>query len=122
MITPTRTLGRSTDRLNEPAPLPSACSTMVRNEPNSAVAASTAVAIAMPLVMALVVLPIASRWVSACAPSPVTSPDISAMPCALSVTGPKESMDTITPTVVSRPPPASATANRATVAFPVARR
>ena len=63
MITPTRTFGPADrSRLNEPAPLPSACSTMVRNEPNSAVAASTAVAIAMPLVMALVVLPIASRW------------------------------------------------------------
>ena len=95
---------------------------MVRKAPNSAVAASTAVAIAMPFVIALVVLPIASRWVSACAPSPVTSPDISAMPCALSVTGPNESMDTITPTVVSRPPPAIATANNAMVAFPVASR
>ena len=52
----------------------------------------------------------------------MTSPDISAMPCALSVTGPKESIDTITPTVVSRPPPASATANSAMVAFPVASR
>jgi len=36
------------------------------------------------------------------------SPDISAMPCALSDTGPKVSIDTITPTVVSRPVPASA--------------
>ena len=122
MITPTRTLGWSTDRLNVPALLPSACSIVVRKAPNSAVAASTAVAIAMPLVIALVVLPIASRWVSAAAPSPVTSPDISAMPCALSVTGPNESMDTITPTVVSRPPPAIATANKAMVAFPVASR
>ena len=41
------------------------------------------------------------------------------MPCALSVTGPNESMDTITPTVVSRPVPASATANSASVALPV---
>ena len=92
---------------------------MVRNEPNSAVAASTAVAIAMPLVMALVVLPIASSWVRICAPSPSTSPDISAMPWALSVTGPKESIETMTPTVVSRPMPAMATANSAMVAFPV---
>src|SRR5262249_1646202 len=75
--------------------------------------------IAMPLVMALVVLPTASRWVSATAASPSTSPDISAMPWALSVTGPKESMDTMTPTVVRRPVPASATANRASVALPV---
>ena len=92
------------------------------NEPNSAVAASTAVAIAMPLVMALVVLPTASSWVSTAAPSPSTSPDISAMPCALSVTGPKVSIETMTPTVVSRPAPASATANSEMVAFPVASR
>ena len=118
-MTPSRTLGLSTDRLNEPAALPSAASTVVRKEPNSAVAASTAVAIAMPLVIALVVLPTASRWVSACAPSPWTSPDISAMPCALSVTGPNESMDTMTPTVVSSPVPVSATANSASVALPV---
>ena len=69
-MTPTSTFGLSTDRLNVPAALPSAPSTAVRNAPNRAVAASTAVAIAMPLVIALVVLPIASRWVSACAPSP----------------------------------------------------
>ena len=42
----------------------------VRNEPKSAVAASTAVAMAMPLVIALVVLPTASRSVSTWAPSP----------------------------------------------------
>ena len=92
---------------------------MVRKEPNSAVAASTAVAIAMPLVMALVVLPTASSWVRIWAPVPSTSPDISAMPCALSVTGPNESMDTMTPTVVSSPVPVSATANSASVALPV---
>ena len=118
-MTPTRTFGRSTDRLNVHAALPSAPTTAVRNAPNRAVAASTAVAIAMPLVIALVVLPIASRWVRATAASPSTSPDISAMPWALSVTGPKESMETMTPTVVSRPVPASATANRASVALPV---
>ena len=99
--------------------LPSASTTVVRNEPNSAVAASTAVAIAMPLVMALVVLPTASSRVRTWAPSPSTSPDISAMPWALSDTGPNVSMDTMTPTVVSRPVPASATANRAMVALPV---
>ncbi len=99
--------------------MPSALSTWVRNAPNSAVAASTAVAMAMPLVIALVVLPIASSRVSTCAASPSTSPDISAMPWALSETGPKVSMDTMTPTVVSRPVPASATANRAMVALPV---
>ena len=53
-------------------------------------------------------------------PLPVTSPDISAMPWALSATGPKVSIATMTPTVVSRPVPASATANSATVMEPVA--
>ena len=43
-----------------------ACCTASRKEPNSAVAASTAVAIAMPLVIAFVVLPTASRLVSTC--------------------------------------------------------
>ena len=99
--------------------MPSAATTVALNEPNRAVAASTAVAIAIPLVMALVVLPIASRRVSTTAPSPVTSPDISAMPWALSETGPNVSIDTMTPTVVSRPVPASATANNAIVALPV---
>jgi len=119
MMMPTRTFGRSTDRLNVLPALPSAATTVVRNDPNSAVAASTAVAIAIPLVMALVVLPTASSRVRTWAPSPSTSPDISAMPCALSDTGPNVSMDTMTPTVVSRPVPASATANRAMVALPV---
>ncbi len=65
----------------------------------------------MPLVMAFVVLPTASSSVRICAPSPSTSPLISAMPWALSLTGPKVSMATMTPTVVSSPQPASATAN-----------
>ena len=82
-------------------------------EPNSAVAASTAVAIAMPLVIAFVVLPTASRSVSVRAPSLSMSPDISAMPWALSEIGPNVSIATMTPTVVSRPQPASATAKRA---------
>ena len=69
----------------------------------------------MPLVIALVVLPTASSSVRICAPSGLTSPDISAMPWALSETGPKVSIATITPTVVSRPQPASATANSETV-------
>ena len=69
----------------------------------------------MPLVIALVVLPTASSSVRISTPSPLTSPDISAMPCALSDTGPKVSIATITPTVVSSPVPASATANSATV-------
>ncbi len=91
----------------------------MRNAPNSAVAASTAVAIAMPLVMALVVLPTASSLVSTTAASPSTSPDISAMPWALSETGPKVSIETMTPTVVSRPVPARATQNSDSVALPV---
>jgi hypothetical protein len=76
----------------------------------------------MPLVMALVVLPTASRSVRICAPGPSTSPDISAMPCALSLTGPKVSIATMTPTVVSRPQPASATRNSASQIDPPARR
>ena len=72
----------------------------------------------MPLVMALVELPTASRLVSTWAASPCTSPDISAMPWALSETGPKVSMATMTPTVVSRPVPAIATANRPSTTEP----
>ncbi|CAB4710775.1 unannotated protein [freshwater metagenome] len=88
------------------------------NAPNNAVAARTAVAIAMPLVIAFVVLPTASSEVRIFAPSPVTSPDISAMPCALSEIGPKVSMATITPTVVSKPVPASAIARSERTTLP----
>ncbi len=127
MSRPTRLRGFATSRTprywpsparssNAPAavwPASAAASvTAERKAPNSAVAASTAVAMAMPLVMALVVLPTASRRVRITAPSPLTSPDISAMPWALSETGPNVSMDTITPTVVSRPQPARAMAKR----------
>ena len=52
-----------------PASLTRRASTASVYEPNSAVAASTAVAIAMPLVIALVVLPTASSSVRTCAPS-----------------------------------------------------
>jgi len=76
----------------------------------------------MPLVIALVVFPTASSSVSTCAPAASTSPDISAMPCALSETGPNVSIATITPTVVSRPHPASATRNSASHTEPPARR
>ena len=69
----------------------------------------------MPLVMALVVLPTASSSVRICAPSAETSPLISATPCALSETGPKVSIATMTPTVVSRPQPASAIMNSDTI-------
>ena len=78
---------------------------------------------AMPLVMALVVLPTASSSVEDLgALGPWTSPDISAMPWALSETGPKVSMATITPTVVSRPQPARAMANRPTTPAPPSRK
>ena len=117
-INPTSAFGWSIERLKVRRRCRARASTVVRNAPNSAVAASTAVAIAMPLVIALVVLPTASRRVSTCAASPSTSPDISAMPWALSETGPKVSIETITPTVVSRPVPARATANSAIVALP----
>ncbi len=62
----------------------------------------------MPLVMALVELPTASRLPRISAGLPSNSPDISAMPCALSEMGPYVSIDTTTPTVVSMPMPASA--------------
>ena len=68
----------------------------------------TAVAIAMPFVMAFVELPMASRPPRICAGRPSNSPDISAMPCALSLIGPNVSIDTMTPTVVSIPMPVSA--------------
>ena len=74
---------------------------------------------AMPLVIALVVLPTASSSVRIWAPASLTSPDISAMPWALSETGPKVSIATITPTVVSSPVPARATANSEIVSEPV---
>ena len=82
--------------------------TIVRNEPKSDVAAITAVAIAMPFVIAFVEFPMASRPVRISAGRPSNSPDISAIPCALSDTGPYVSIDTITPTVVSIPMPVSA--------------
>ncbi|CAB4537062.1 unannotated protein [freshwater metagenome] len=68
--------------------------------------------------IALVVLPTASSEVRICAPSPSTSPDISAMPCALSEIGPKVSMATITPTVVSKPVPANAIARSESTTLP----
>jgi hypothetical protein len=76
-------------------------------EPNSDVAAITAVAMAMPFVMAFVEFPMASRPVRIFAGLPSNSPDISAMPCALSEMGPNVSIETMTPTVVSMPMPVS---------------
>ena len=63
----------------------------------------------MPLVIALVVLPTASSSVRICAPSGLTAPDISAMPCALSAIGPKVSSATTMPVVDSMPTPVRAT-------------
>ena len=73
---------------------------------------------ATPLVDALVVLPIASSPFRVSAPRPVISPDISAMPWALSDTGPNVSIDTITPTVESKPIPVSAMKYRLLVRSP----
>ncbi|CPU67427.1 Uncharacterised protein [Mycobacteroides abscessus] len=62
-------------------PLPTPCTsasawlTASAYDPNRAVAARTAVVIAMPLVIAFVVLPTASRSVRICAASASPSPD-----------------------------------------------
>ena len=79
------------------------------NEANRATAAMTAELMAKPLVTALVVFPTASRLTMIRAASPSNSPDISAMPAALSATGPYVSSDTTTPVVASIPIPVSAT-------------
>ena len=79
------------------------------NEANRATAAITAEPMATPLVMALVVLPTASRLTMMRSGSPSNSPDISAMPAALSDTGPKLSSDTTIPAVDSMPMPVSDT-------------
>ena len=72
---------------------------------NRATAAITAEPMAKPLVTALVVLPTASRLTMIRSGSPWNSPDISAMPAALSLTGPKVSSETITPVAASMPMP-----------------
>ena len=79
------------------------------NDANSATAAMTAEPMAKPLVTALVVFPTASRLTMMRSGSPPNSPDISAMPAALSATGPKVSSETTTPVVASMPMPVSAT-------------
>ena len=90
---PTRTSGWSTRIASEVEPgAPCSASS---NEPNSDVAAITAVAIAMPFVIAFVEFPTASRPPRISAGRPSNSPDISAMPCALSEIGPYVSIDTI---------------------------
>ncbi len=101
---PTSTSGWSTriPRKLKPAP-----TNATWKEPNSDVAAMTAVAMAMPLVMAFVEFPTASNPVRISEARPSNSPDISAMPCALSEIGPYVSIETMTPTVVSIPMPVS---------------
>src|SRR5580700_6649759 len=84
------------------------CETIVSTkEPNSDTEAMTAEPMATPLVMALVVLPTASRLTMTRSASPVNSPDISATPAALSDTGPKLSSDTTMPAVDNMPMPVS---------------
>src|SRR5215831_580677 len=72
----------------------------------------TADPMAKPFVTALVVLPTASRFTMIRSGSPWNSPDISAMPAALSATGPNVSSDTTTPVVASMPMPHNATRYR----------
>ena len=69
----------------------------------------TAEAIANPLVTALVVLPTASRPTMMRSASPSKLPDISAIPAALSATGPKVSSATMMPVAASMPMPDRAT-------------
>ena len=88
------------------------------NEANSETEAITAEPMATPLVMALVVLPTASRLTMTRSASPVNSPDISATPAALSDTGPKLSSDTIMPAVDSRPIPVRDTRYRVSSMLP----
>ena len=79
IINPTRFLGFAISRipwnwrLRFAAVLPASLTAFkiaLVKAPKSAVAASTAVAIAIPLVIAFVVFPTASNWVRICAPSP----------------------------------------------------
>ena len=62
----------------------------------------------MPFVIAFVEFPTASSPPRISAGRPSNSPDISAIPCALSEIGPYVSIDTTTPTVVSIPIPVRA--------------
>ena len=79
------------------------------NDANNATAAMTADPMANPLVTAFVVFPTASRLTMIRSGSPPNSPDISAIPAALSATGPNVSSETTTPVVASMPMPVSAT-------------
>ena len=88
--------------------IPSSVPIVSMYDENRATAAITAEPIAKPLVTALVVFPTASRLTMMRSASPSNSPDISAIPAALSATGPKVSSDTTTPVVASMPIPESA--------------
>src|SRR5665213_3237204 len=87
-------------------------------EAHSETEAITAEPMATPLVTALVVLPTASRLTMTRSASPVNSPDISAMPAALSDTGPKLSSETIIPAVDSSPIPVRDTRYRVSSMLP----
>src|SRR5699024_7644827 len=121
LSTPQSDRSSETESISSDATLASSTAPSIASvqDPNSAVAARTAVAIVIPFVIAFVVLPTASSSVRIWAPSSSTSPDISAMPWALSLTGPNVSIATMTPTVVSRPQPARATANNDTMIVPL---
>src|SRR6185436_18413079 len=88
--------------------------TSTRNEPKSDTAAITAEPIATPFVMALVVLPTASKsamicWASLVSLSVLPDQAISPMPLALSEMGPNESIATLLPVKVNIPIPVMAT-------------
>ena len=88
---------------------PGSAAIVSRKEANSATAAMTAEPMAKPLVTALVVLPTVSRPSRIFSVSPSSSPDISAMPWALSAIGPNVSSATTMPVVASMPMPTRAT-------------
>src|SRR5579872_6897409 len=91
------------------------------NEPNNDTEAMTAEPMATPFVIALVVLPTASRLTITRCASPVNSSDISATPAALSDTGPKLSSETTMPAVESIPIPVSDTRYSDSSTLPCAR-
>ena len=100
---------RSTPSLRSATSMPSSAPAVSMKLANRATAAMTAEPMAKPLVTALVVLPTASRLTMIRSGSPWNSPDISAMPAALSDTGPNVSSETMTPVVASMPMPVRAT-------------
>ncbi len=117
------TFTASSGALNTPsarffATTPSSAPAISMNDANSATAAMTAEPMAKPLVTAFVVLPTASRLTMMRSGSPWNSPLISAIPAALSDTGPKVSSDTMTPVVASMPMPHNATRYSENVRFP----